>query len=86
MAPSSLIFYLGVNKKVEHLLHHNLFFDEDFQIHAAEIYKTPKWPSNPLFYVCCPSKTDQSVAPEGKENVFILIPLAPDLEDTEEMR
>lgn len=86
MAPSSLLFYLGVNKKVEGLLHHNLFFDEDFAKHAKEIYTTPKWPSKPLFYVCCPSKTDKSVAPEGMENVFLLMPLAPGIEDSNDMR
>ena len=86
MAPSSLLFYLGINKKVDNLRHHNLFFDEDFQQHAVEIYKNPSWPSAPLFYACCPSKTDESVAPKGNENIFLLIPLAPDLEDTEELR
>ncbi len=86
MAPSSLIFYLGINKKLENLQHHNLFFDADFMPHAKEIYETPKWPSKPLFYVSVPSKTDKSVAPEGFENVFILIPVAPDLEDTDDTR
>lgn len=86
MAPSSLLFYLGVDKKLDGLLHHNLFFDEDFQQHAYEIYENPAWPSKPLFYVCCTSKTDDTAAPEGCENVFVLIPLAPDLEDTEELR
>ncbi len=86
MAPSSLLFYLGVNKKIDRLQHHNLFFDEDFDLHAIEIYEDPKWPSKPLFYVCCSSKTDDTVAPEGCENVFVLIPLAPDLEDTEALR
>lgn len=81
LAPSSLIFYLGVNKKVKNLLHHNLFFDESFSTHAREIYDDPKWPTAPQFYVCCPSKTDPSVAPEGHENIFILIPVAPDLRD-----
>ncbi len=81
MAPSSLIFYLGVNKKIDGLLHHNLFFDEDFDAHAKEIYSTPQWPAKPLFYVSCPSKTDPLTAPEGKENLFILIPIAPNLED-----
>jgi phytoene desaturase len=81
LAPSSLIFYVGVNKKVSGLLHHNLFFDEDFDVHAKEIYATPQWPKKPLFYVSCPSKTDTGVAPEGKENLFILIPIAPDLKD-----
>jgi phytoene desaturase len=81
MAPSSLIFYLGVNKRLPKLLHHNLFFDEDFDAHAQEIYTDPKWPSKPLFYVSCPSKTDKGVAPEGMENLFLLIPIAPDLKD-----
>jgi len=81
MAPSSLLYYIGVDKKVEGLLHHNLFFDTDFQRHARQIYDNPEWPDRPLFYVCCPSKTDDSVAPQGKENVFILIPLAAGLED-----
>ena len=86
MAPSSLLFYLGVDKKLEGLHHHNLFFDADFGRHAVEIYDQPQWPSDPLFYVCAPSVTDPSVAPEGKENLFILIPLAPGLEDSEAQR
>jgi phytoene desaturase len=84
MAPSSLLFYLGVDGKVDKLLHHNLFFDEDFSRHAVEIYDEPRWPEKPLFYACCPSKTDPSVAPEGKENLFLLIPLAPGLDGDDE--
>lgn len=86
MAPSSLLFYVGVNKRLRGLHHHNLFFDEDFSRHAVEIYDQPQWPSKPLFYVCAPSVTDPSVAPEGCENLFILIPTAPDLTDTETAR
>jgi phytoene desaturase len=86
MAPSSLLFYLGVNKKMQNLEHHNLFFDADFNLHAKEIYEQPKWPTKPLFYVSVPSKTDATIAPEGMENVFVLIPLAPNLEDTEGLR
>lgn len=86
MAPSSLLFYLGVNKKLSGLLHHTLFFDANFDEHAEEIYSKPKWPTNPLFYVSCTSMTDKSVAPEGHENVFLLMPVAPDLDDGEEMR
>jgi len=86
MAPSSLLFYLGVNKKLKNLHHHNLFFDEDFTQHAIDIYDQPKWPEKPLFYTCVPSITDPSVAPEGHENVFLLVPLAPGLNDTPEMR
>ncbi|MTI33498.1 phytoene desaturase family protein [Xanthovirga aplysinae] len=86
LAPSSLVFYLGVKEKIPRLNHHNLFFDEDLEQHSKEIYETPQWPTRPLFYVCCPSKTDNSVAPIGMENLFILMPLAPGLEDTKELR
>ncbi len=86
MAPSSLLFYLSVDKKVEGILHHTLFFDEDFDQHADEIYTNPQWPSKPLFYVSATSKTDPGAAPEGKENVFLLMPLAPGLEDSEDQR
>ncbi len=85
-APSCLIFYLGVNKKVKKLIHHNLIFDTSLDAHASEIYEHPRWPSEPLFYVCAPSKTDRTVAPQGQENLFILMPVAPGLEDTEELR
>ena len=86
MAPSCLLYYVGVNKRIDNLLHHNLFFDEEFGLHAQEIYKDPKWPTAPLFYVSAPSKTDASVAPEGHENLFLLIPIAPDLKDEESIR
>ncbi len=86
LAPSSLLFYLGINKPLQNLQHHNLFFDEDFGPHAHDIYTDPKWPQKPLFYVCAPSVSDPFVAPEGCENLFILIPVAPGLEDTPEVR
>jgi phytoene desaturase len=87
MAPSSLLFYVGLNKKLPGLLHHNLFFDTDFGLHGKEIYSDPKWPTKPLFYASLPSVTDPTVAPEGCENLFLLIPIAAGLEgDTEEVR
>lgn len=85
-APSCLIYYIGVNKKIKNLLHHNLYFDTDFEKHSQEIYQNPQWPSDPLFYVCCPSKTDDSVAPEGMENLFILVPIATGLKEGTEER
>ncbi|MFZ4798607.1 MAG: phytoene desaturase family protein [Bacteroidia bacterium] len=85
-APSCLIFYLGISKKISSLEHHTLFFDEDLAEHAVEIYKKPQWPIKPLFYTCCPSKSDDSVAPVGHENIFLLMPIAPGLNDTEEIR
>jgi phytoene desaturase len=75
-----------LNKRIQGLLHHNLFFDTDFGIHAEEIYTNPKWPENPLFYVSAPGKTDSSCAPEGCENLFILIPVAPGLQENPEIQ
>ncbi|HEX6982557.1 MAG TPA: phytoene desaturase family protein [Balneolaceae bacterium] len=85
-APSCLIFYLGISKKIVGLNHHTLFFEEDLLQHSKEIYKNPQWPGKPLFYVCSPSQTDESVAPKGHENLFLLMPLAPGLDDTNELR
>ena len=86
MAPSSLLFYVGLDRKIPDLHHHTLFFDANFDRHAHEIYTDPAWPEDPLFYVCAPSVTDPSVAPAGQENLFFLLPLAAEIEDTEEQR
>ncbi|MFO7744935.1 MAG: phytoene desaturase family protein [Psychroflexus sp.] len=85
-APSSLLFYIGFDRKLDNVKHHNLFFDVDFNEHAKDIYTTPKWPEEPLFYANFTSKTDPSTAPEGHENGFFLVPIAPGIEDTEELR
>ena len=85
-APSALLFYLGINKKLENMLHHTLFFDADFDQHAEAIYDKKRWPEKPLFYVSCASKTDATSAPAGAENVTILIPVAPGIEDNETTR
>lgn len=81
MSPSSLLYYVGLDTRVPELQHHNLFFDTPFGPHAKTIYDTNTWPDDPLFYVCAPSRTDSSVAPEGCENLFFLIPLAPGLDE-----
>ena len=85
-APSSLLFYVGFDKKLINVEHHTLFFDVDFDVHASAIYDTPKWPEEPLFYASFPSKSDEGVAPEGYEAGIFLIPLAPGLEDTKALR
>ncbi|WP_339660178.1 phytoene desaturase family protein [uncultured Polaribacter sp.] len=85
-APSSLLFFVGFDKKVKNVSHHTLFFDTDFDAHAKEIYDDPQWPTDPLFYANFTSITDVTSAPEGKEAGFFLIPLAPGIEDTEELR
>jgi len=85
-APSSLLFYIGLDTKLKNVEHHNLFFDTDFELHAKEIYDSPKWPTNPLFYANFPSLTDASMAPDGCETAFFLVPIATALEDTEALR
>lgn len=85
-APSSLLFYVGFDKKLKNVDHHTLFFDVDFKAHAYSIYDKPSWPEEPLFYASFPSKTDKVAAPEGKEAGIFLIPLAPGIEDNEQLR
>jgi phytoene desaturase len=85
-APSSLLFYVGFDKKIKNVSHHTLFFDVDFDAHAHDIYDKAAWPKDPLFYANFPSMTDAAAAPEGKEAGFFLIPIAPGLEDTPEVR
>ncbi|MBI3718014.1 MAG: phytoene desaturase [Sphingobacteriales bacterium] len=87
MAPSCLLYYVGLNKKLSNLLHHSLFFDVPFDAHAKEIYTHPQWPSQPLFYMSASSLTDDTVAPAGCENLVFLIPVAAGLSnDSEELR
>jgi len=85
-APSCLIYYLGFKEKIPNLKHHTLFFENDLDLHTSEIYEHKKWPTKPLFYACCPSKTDENVAPENCENIFLLMPVATGIEDNEETR
>lgn len=85
-ARSALLFFVGFNKKIENVEHHTLFFDVDFEQHAYTIYDEPQWPEEPLFYASFPSKTDANAAPKDKEAGIFLIPLAPGIEDTEEIR
>jgi phytoene desaturase len=84
MAPGCLIYYIGLNKKIEGILHHTLFFDTSFTVHGDEIYKTKKWPTDPLFYVSAVSVTDPESAPAGGENLFLLIPVAAGLKNDDE--
>ena len=86
LAPSALLFYIGFNKKLNNIEHHNLIFDTDFDQHAVEIYDDPKWPTNPLLYASFTSKTHKHTAPEGCENGVFLIPIAPNLDDNKETR
>ncbi|MCK7555667.1 FAD-dependent oxidoreductase [Chitinophaga sedimenti] len=85
-APSCLIYYLGFKTRIPGLKHHTLFFENPLDAHIDDIYEHKQWPRKPLFYACCPSKTDPGVAPEGHENLFLLMPLATGIADSEAMR
>ena len=84
MAPSCLMYYVGLNKKLKDPVHHSLFFDVSFARHGKEIYKEPQWPTEPQFYVSVSSATDPSVAPPGCENIVFLIPVASGLSGDDE--
>ncbi len=84
LAPSALIMYLGVDGEIPNLTHHNLIFSKDWEKNFAEIFDNATWPSDPSLYICNPSKTDPNVAPAGKENLFVLVPIAAGLKYTQE--
>lgn len=86
LAPSAFLIYLGIKKKLPKLTHHNLFLGSNWEEHFKQIFDTPAWPSDPAYYISCPSKTDPSVVPAGKENVFILVPVASGLADSDQLR
>ncbi|UCH88828.1 MAG: phytoene desaturase [Thermoplasmata archaeon] len=86
IAPSAILMFLGFNKRLPNLKHHNLYLLDDWDVHFETLFNKPGWPDEPCIYICCPSKTDSSVAPEGHENIFILVPVASDLDDTDVIR
>jgi phytoene desaturase len=86
IAPSAYLLYLGLNKRIDSLIHHNLYFEKNWENHFNQIFHKPEWPDNPSYYVSCTSKTDDNVAPKGHENMFILVPVAAGLEDTQKIR
>ncbi len=85
-APSAFLLYLGVEGDVPELAHHTLVLPTEWDEHFAQIFDEPAWPDDPAYYLCVPSKTDDTVAPEGHSNLFALVPIAPGLEDTPALR
>jgi phytoene desaturase len=86
IAPSAFVLYLGLNKRIDSLTHHNVILDHDWVKHFEQIFDNPSWPDEPAYYLCCPSKTDDTVAPAGCENIFVTIPISPGIQDTPEIR
>ncbi|WP_254810288.1 phytoene desaturase family protein [Natronosalvus amylolyticus] len=85
-APSAFLLYMGVEGDVPELAHHTLVLPTDWEEHFEQIFDDPAWPDDPAYYLCVPSKTDDTVAPEGHSNLFVLVPIAAGLEDTPELR
>jgi phytoene desaturase len=85
-APSAFLMYMGVEGDVDPLAHHTLVLPTNWDPHFAQIFDDPEWPEDPAYYLCVPSETDDSVAPEGHSNLFALVPIAPGLEDSEATR
>jgi len=86
IAPGTLLVYMGIRKKLDKLAHHNFYFAQDWDHNFVEIFDEPVWPDDPSYYIGCPSRTDPSMAPPDRENLFILVPVSPYLEDTDEVR
>lgn len=86
VAPSAFLLYIGIKGKMETLAHHNLSVEHDWRPHFDAIFDHPGWPEKPSYYICVPSKTDDTVAPADGENLFILMPVAPGIEDTDAIR
>jgi phytoene desaturase len=86
LAPTAFLMYVAVEKKIPVLEHHNLYLAQNWENHFQAIFKKPSWPDNPSYYIGCPSKTDSTVSPPQCESLFILVPVAPDLDDNEEVK
>ena len=85
-APSAFLCYLGVEGELPTLEHHTLVLPADWGPHFDTIFEEPAWPEDPAYYLCVPSKTDPTVAPDGHHAVVALVPIAPGLEDGPDRR
>ena len=86
LAPSAFVVYLGLNKKIEELQHHNLFLADNWNDHFHSLFTNKQLPENPSYYISCPSRTDSSVAPAGYENIFITVQIPSGISMSEQDR
>lgn len=81
-SPSAFLIFLGVKGSIPELDHHSIMFGKDWITHFEQIFSKPEWPQFPSLYINKPSATDTTVAPKGHENLMVLVPIAPGLEET----
>lgn len=75
-SPGALLLMLGVRGGLSQLAHHTLVFTEDWRGNFDAIFGSdPRIPDPASIYVCRPSATDDTVAPDGHENLFVLVPV-----------
>ena len=72
-AGSGVVLYLGLDRRYEHLRHNCFLFSRDSQAEFDDIYKKGDPARDPTLYLCVPSATDPSQAPEGGESLYILV-------------
>jgi phytoene desaturase len=72
-ACSGVVLYLGLNKRYDHLLHHDFVFSNDAHEEFDAIYKRGEPAPDPTCYLAAPAQTDPSVAPEGGEALYVLV-------------
>lgn len=72
---SAFMMYLGVRRRYDALEHHNVYFGGDYRASFDDIFQKFRVPDDPSFYVNAPAHTDPSLAPEGKDALYILVPV-----------
>lgn len=72
---SAFMLYLGIEGKLDHLRHHNFFLSSEYRENFEAIFRDKELPADPSFYAVVPSRTEPSMAPEGSDALFVLVPV-----------
>jgi phytoene desaturase len=72
---SAFMLYLGVDGKLDDMLHHNFYLSERYRENFEEIFRERRLPDDPSFYAVVASRTEPRLAPEGKDGLFVLVPV-----------
>ncbi|WP_421989939.1 phytoene desaturase family protein [Roseococcus sp.] len=72
-ACSGVVLYLGLNRRYEHLAHHDFVFSRDAEEEFDAIYKRGEPAPDPTAYLAATASTDPTSAPEGCESLYVLV-------------